>query len=80
MQAIFDKQDLTAEDVERLNSARIALDDQMTAMMGRRAEAEKRVWKQEMAMQRGIKELEDAVDRFNSQLADLSVHPAVRDQ
>jgi hypothetical protein len=76
-QELYEKQDLTAEDVERLNSARIALDEQMTTMMTRRAEAEKRAWKQEIAQQKCVKELEELVDKFNALLADLGSHAAM---
>ena len=63
--------------MERLNSARIALDDQMATMMARRSDAEKRAWKQEMALGKTIKELEEIVDKYNATLVELGGHPAV---
>jgi hypothetical protein len=77
VQDIFDHQDLTAEDVERLNSSRAKLDEQIMATLTRKGEAEKRAWKMEIARDKALKELEEAVEAFNSQIAELLLQPTV---
>ena len=68
---------MTPEDIERLNGARLKLDEQMAAVMARKGEAEKRVWKLEMAMAKTIKDLEDSVEAYNATLAELLLTPAI---
>lgn len=72
---MFDRQELTAEDVERINSSRTKLDEQMGAVLARKAEAEQRAWKIEATLRNAHASLDAVVETYNAAMADLSVQP-----
>ena len=49
----------------------------MASVLTRKGDAEKRVWKLEMAASKSFKELEDLVDVYNGALTDLTLHATI---
>ena len=49
----------------------------MASVLTRKGDAEKRVWKLEMAAAKSFKELEDLVEVYNGALTDLTLHATI---
>ncbi len=64
LQGIHQRQELTPADVERINSTRRKQDEQIAALIEKKNEMEGKVWKQEVAIEKRLEELDHTVKDY----------------
>jgi kinetochore protein NDC80 len=76
LQATFDAQDYSAEDVARMNKDRILLEETVGTLETQRKEAEAVVWALEADISKKVEELDRLVHRFNTEASMLQLAPS----
>lgn len=75
LQSIFDRQELTQADVQRMKGARSKLDDQFNSITKRKEEMDQRAWKQEVVLTKKLEAIDVAVSKYNKTAEQLQLLP-----
>ena len=75
LEDIFQHQELTPADVERIKNARAKLDEQLKAVVAKKEELDQRAWKSEMALSKKLEVAENMANEFNRLAESLQLLP-----